>query len=67
LIPQAVFDIDNEPVTDVHVYLGTWPFTIDADDRSFESIRGGIDPSNIPIQVYVFGGDKMDDARETEN
>ena len=62
MIPQTVFDIDYEPITHVDVYLGTWPFAVDADDRSFESIRGSIDPGNIPMQVNIFGGDKLDNA-----
>lgn len=55
LVAQSVINVDNQSVTDLHINLGAGPLIVDTDHRSLKSVGGGIDPSDVPIEVDVLG------------
>jgi hypothetical protein len=55
LISKTVVYIDDEAVTHDDIDLGARPFAVDTNDRTLITIRGGIDPGNVPIEVDILG------------
>jgi hypothetical protein len=55
LVSKTVVDINDELVAQVHVDLWAGPLAIDTNDWAFKPIRGGINPSEVPVQVDVLG------------
>jgi hypothetical protein len=46
LVSQIIGHLDCDPLADIGLDSGNWPFAIDADNRTRESIRSSSHPPN---------------------
>lgn len=67
LVAKIVVDGDNKMVSEINVYLRTWPFAIDPDDRARESsVRVPVDPVYAPVILDNFCECKLAAAQQKE-
>ena len=66
-VSKVVVDGDNEVVSEVNVYLRTWPFTIDPNGRPRKSSIGiHVDPVNAPVVLDDLCERKLTAAQQKE-
>jgi len=59
-------DCNDEPISQIHVDLRTWPLPIDTDDRSRKTIRACSNPINAPIVLDRLGKRHLANAKQNE-
>jgi hypothetical protein len=55
LISQSIVYIHNDSVAKLDINLWAGPLVVDTNDGPLISIRGGIDPGNVPIEIDILG------------
>jgi hypothetical protein len=55
LVSQSVVYIHNDSVTKLDINLWAGPLVVDTNDGPLISIRGGIDPGDVPIKIDILG------------
>lgn len=64
LIPELVIHVDDDGVADVRLQQGTWPCSIDTNDRSRVSIWGSVHPRDVPVDFNSGGAREADPTQE---